>query len=67
MNMKTLDKILIQLQDSQWHSLDEIKKCINLPSDKLNVLIIFLENQAIIDKNNKMMKITDLGLKFLHL
>jgi hypothetical protein len=41
--MKTLDKILEQLQDSQWHSLDEIKKNIYLPSDKLNIMVCFLK------------------------
>jgi len=65
--MKTLDKILEQLQDSQWHSLDEIKKSIYLPSDKLNIMVCFLEKQAFINMKSGMLKITYLGLKFLHL
>jgi predicted transcriptional regulator len=65
--MKTLDKILTYLQDSQWHSLDEIKNCIYLPSDTLFALLIFLKNQSFIDVNEDKMRITGLGLKFLHL
>ncbi len=65
--MKILDKILIHLQDAQWHSLDEIKNCIYLPSDTLFALLIFLKNQSFIVINEDKMKITCLGLKFLHL
>jgi len=63
--MKILDKILLQLQDSQWHNLDEINKCIHFPSHKLDILLSFLEKQSFIIMNNGKLKITDLGLKLL--
>ena len=65
--MKILDKILIQIQDSNWHSLDEMKKCLYFPSDKLNELLNFLENQSFINIEKDRVKITSLGLKFLNL
>ena len=65
--MKSLDKILQQLQDAQWHNLDEIKKSIFLPSDKLNMVLCFLENQSFINMKDGKLKITDLGLKLLYL
>ena len=65
--MKILDKILIQIQDSKWHSLEEIKKCLYYPSDKLNMLLNFLENESFINIKKDRVKITSLGLKFLNL
>ncbi len=65
--MKILDEILLQLQDSQWHNLDEFKKYINFPSDKLNMIMDFLEKQSFIDMNHGKLKITNLGLKLLYL
>jgi len=65
--MKILDKILLQLKDSQWHNFDEINKCVNFPSEKLNVLLHFLEKQSFIIMNNGKLKITNLGLKLLFL
>ena len=65
--MKIPDKILIQIQDSKWHSLDEMKKCLYFPSDKLNELLNFLENQSFINIEKDRVKITSLGLKFLNL
>ncbi len=65
--MRILDKILGELGDAKWHSLDEIKKGISLPSDKLVELLEFLENQAFVIVKNKRIKITCLGLKFLEL
>jgi len=63
--MRSLDGILMELQDAQWHSFDEIKRCILLPSDKLNEILCFLENLEFIDKNKEKLRITFLGLKFL--
>ncbi len=65
--MKVLDNILEQLHDTQWHNLEEIKNNITLPSDKLNMMLSFLEKQSFIDVNNGKLKITGLGLKFLNL
>jgi hypothetical protein len=65
--MKILDKILEQLQDSQWHNLDEIRKSICLPSDKLNLVVCFLEKQSFVNMKSGKLKITYLGLKFLYL
>jgi predicted transcriptional regulator len=62
--IKNLDKILDILKDTRWHSFDEIKNSISLPSDTLNQLLCFLHNQAFINIQNEMLKITDLGLKF---
>jgi predicted transcriptional regulator len=63
----SLDRILEQLQDMQWHSLEEIQKEIALPSEKLNVSLHFLQEQALVDRKNEMLRITCLGLKFLQL
>jgi predicted transcriptional regulator len=65
--MRILDKILVQLRDAKWHNLDEINKGIYLPSDKLNELFCFLENQALVIINKEKIRITGLGLKFLDL
>lgn len=67
--MKPLDKILELLQDSQWHSLDEIKAQVSLPGDKVKNIIRFLEEQEFIswDKNKGEAKIKPVGLTFLEL
>jgi len=68
--MKAPDKILELLQDLQWHLVDEIKaKFYFLPEDKLNEVILFLEEQQLIklDRNKRRAKINPLGLRFLEL
>ena len=65
--MISLDRILELIQDIQWHSLDEIKLIVSMPSDKLNEALYFLQNQALIDIKDEMLKITYTGLKFLQL
>ena len=65
--MRSLDKILQQLQDAQWHSLDDVKESIFLPSDKLNAALCFLEKQSFINMEDGKLKITDLGLKLLYI
>ncbi|MCX9011274.1 MAG: hypothetical protein OIN66_09140 [Candidatus Methanoperedens sp.] len=65
--MNSLDRILEQLQDTQWHSLDELKKRLSLPSDKLNEAISFLQKQAFIDEKNGRLRITCMGLRFSQL
>lgn len=67
MLMDSLDRILEQLQDMQWHSFDDIKKGISLPSNKLNEMIRFLQKQAFIDKRGDMLRITCMGLRFSRL
>jgi predicted transcriptional regulator len=63
----SFDKILELLQDMQRHSLEEIQKMMTLPSEKLNEVLHFLQEQALIDKNDEMLRITCTGLKFLQL
>ncbi len=63
----SLDRTLGSLQDVQWHSLEEIQKEIALPSEKLNVILRFLQEQALVDRKNEILRITCLGLKFLQL
>ncbi len=65
--MISLDRILELIQDIQWHSLDEIVKVIPMPSDKLNEVLCFFQEQALVDRKNEMLRITCLGLKFLQL
>ncbi|VVB92748.1 Uncharacterised protein [uncultured archaeon] len=60
---KQLDRILEQLQDDKWHTIDEIKKVI--PCLASDALLQFLQEQAFIDIKNEKLKITGLGLRFL--
>ncbi len=62
-----LDRILGLLQDIQRHSLEEIQKTMTLPSEKLNEVLHFLQEQALIDKKDETLRITCTGLKFLQL
>ncbi len=62
-----LDRILKLLQDAQWHTIDEIKNRDSLPSDTLNELLNFLQQQELIDKKDEKLRITSTGLKFLQL
>ncbi len=62
-----LDRTLEIIQDIQWHNLDEIVKVIPMPSDKLNEVLCFLQEQALVERKNEMLRITCLGLKFLQL
>ncbi len=62
-----LDRILELLQDMQWHSLEEIQKETALPSEKLNLVLNFLQKQALIDRKDEMLRLTCTGLKFLQL
>jgi predicted transcriptional regulator len=63
----SFDRILELLQDVQWHSLEEIQKETALPSEKLNVVLHFLQEQALIDRKDEKLRITSTGLKFLQL
>lgn len=65
--MKHLDLILEILRDSQWHSIEMIKKEISLPNEKLNKIISLLQEYGFTDKENDMMRISGMGLKFLEL
>ncbi len=67
MTLKFLDRILEQLQDDQWHSLDEIKENTSLSLDKLNKFLLFLQEGKFIDRKDDMLKITLLGLKLFKL
>ncbi len=63
----SIDRVLELLNDIRWHSLEEIQKKMTLPSEKLNEVLHFLQEQALIDKKDEMLRITCTGLKFLQL
>ena len=67
--MKSVDRILESLRDSQWHSLDEIRAKFSLPEDKATEIIHFLEEQGFVGIDNERggVKIKPLGLEFLAL
>lgn len=65
--MKSLDRLLEMLHDSQWHSLAEIKKGISLPENILIELSRFLQELEFIEKEKHMLRIKSRGLKFLEL
>ena len=65
--MRILDKILENLKDDNWHSFDDVKSGIQLPSDITSNLLSFLQEQAFITIKNGKLRITCLGLKFLYL
>lgn len=67
MVLKYLDRMLEQLQDSKWHSVDEIKTNNSVSSDSFSASLRFLQEQAFIDIKNEKLKITGLGLRFLDL
>ncbi len=67
MTLKLLDRIFEQLQDDQWHSLDEIKESTSLSPDALNKLLLFLQEGKFIDRKDDKLKITLLGLKLFKL
>ncbi len=63
----SIDGILGQLRDAQWHSIDEIKQNTSLPYNILNKLFLFLQELEFIDKKNEKLRITSFGLKYLEL
>ncbi len=67
--MKCLDEIMEAVRDSKWHSLDEIKKhiTISVSKDKLNSILLFLQEHSLIKRDNGNWKITQKGLKYLDL
>jgi predicted transcriptional regulator len=69
MSMKALDRILELLQDSQPHSLGEIKVQIALSAEKLALILDFLAEHDFIElrDENSEATITPLGLSFLEL
>jgi hypothetical protein len=67
--MKTIDTVLEQLLDSQWHSLDELRGRVSLSEDKVKRIITLLEENEFInlDINKARAKIRTPGLRFLEL
>ena len=65
MIMKIIDEILERICDTRWHSIDEIKNSIFLPSDKLSEVLCFLEKQEFINKEKEEIRITNHGQNFL--
>lgn len=62
-----IDRILELLQDFRWHSIEEINKETTIPDEKLNQILLFLQEQFLISKENEKLRITPKGLKFLDL
>ncbi len=65
MVLKHLDRILEQIQDNDWHSINDLKKMIPVSADSFSASLRFLQEQAFIDIKNEKLKITGLGLRFL--
>lgn len=65
--MKSLDRLLEMLRDSQWHSLDEIENGTSLPENKLIEISSRLQEMEFIEKEKNMLRIKQRGLKFLEL
>lgn len=67
--MKSIDTVLEQLQDSQWHSLDELKRRVSLSDDTVKRIIALLEENEFVnlDINKARAKIRTPGLRFLEL
>ena len=67
--MKSIDVILERLQDSEWHSLDEMRRCSSLSEDNVKKIISFLAKYEFISFNTHKMeaKIKIAGLRFLEL
>ena len=65
--MKCLDKILVLLQDSKWHKLDEINEDIPVSTLQLKEIIYFLQERSFIINEKLELKITIKGLRFLDL
>ncbi len=65
--MKDLDVILDLIRDSNWHSVGEIRREISLPSETLDKVLSFLNEQAFIDRKNEELRITPKGLRLLDL
>ena len=67
LDKKLMDKILILLQDSKWHELEEINKEIPISTHQLKEIVFFLHEQSFINKENLKVKITSKGIRFLDL
>jgi hypothetical protein len=67
MMMESLDGILEQIRDAQWHNIDEVKQNTPLSQDTLDKLLLFLQEQEFIDKKNEKLRITSFGSKYLQL
>ncbi len=63
----SIDRVLELFNDIRWHSLEEIQNIMTLPSEKLNEVLHFLQEQELIDKKDEMLRITCTGIKFLQL
>jgi transcription initiation factor IIE alpha subunit len=67
--MKSIDTILERLQDSQWHSLDELRGRVSLSENQVERIITLLEENEFInlDDEKTRAKIRTSGLRFLKL
>jgi RIO-like serine/threonine protein kinase len=64
-----LDRVLELLQDSQWHSAQEIDGVIRLPEEKLSLILSFFAEFGFVSRKGEqdMVKIKPTGLEFLEL
>jgi hypothetical protein len=67
MIMESLDGILEQIRDAQWHNIDEVKQNTPLSQGTLDKLLLFLQEQEFIDKKNEKLRITSFGSRYLQL
>jgi len=65
--MEHIDMVFELLRDSQWHSIESIKEDISLPEETSTKIISLLQEFGFTDKENEMVRISSLGLKFLKL
>ena len=67
--MKSIDTILEQLRDSQWHSLDELRSHVSLSDDTVKRIVALLEENEFVnlDIDRARAKIRTPGLRFLEL
>jgi DNA-binding IclR family transcriptional regulator len=65
--LQEIDEVVSQIEDGQWHPLEEIIKNIKLPKPKIHKTLEFLANHGFInyDSKNKKVKITASLTKFL--
>lgn len=65
--MIKIDKIMEMLQDCRYYSIERIKKQTSLPKKKIDIVLRFLKQEALIEEENGKVKITPRGLKLLEL
>lgn len=67
MGMDIIDKILEQLENGDWHKIDEISKNISLDPNRLLKLIEILAEIGFIKLRDDEIAITPMGIDYLSL